>query len=172
MKSAKPLDSLILTLRGEKVLIDADLAEVYGVSTKRLNEAVKRNAERFPEDFLFRLTAKEKEEVVANCDHLARLKFSPQLPFAFTEHGALQAANVLKSDRAVAMGVYVIRAFVQMRGQLMMNAVIEKQLAAMDRKLLEHDEALAIIWNRLKPLLAPPPPPAQEPPKPRIGFKP
>ena len=172
MKRAKPLDSLILTLRGEKVLIDADLAEVYGVSTKRLNEAVKRNAERFPEDFLFRLTAKEKEEVVANCDHLARLKFSPQLPFAFTEHGALQAANVLKGDRAVAMGVYVIRAFVQMRGQLMMNAVIEKQLAAMDRKLLEHDEALAIIWNRLKPLLAPPPPPAQEPPKPRIGFKP
>ena len=172
MKRAKPLDSLILTLRGEKVLIDADLAEVYGVSTKRLNEAVKRNAERFPEDFLFRLTAKEKEEVVANCDHLARLKFSPQLPFAFTEHGALQAANVLKSDRAVAMGVYVIRAFVQMRGQLLTNAVIEKQLAAMDRKLLEHDEALAIIWNRLKPLLAPPPPPAQEPPKPRIGFKP
>ena len=172
MKSAKPLDSLILTLRGEKVLIDADLAEVYGVSTKRLNEAVKRNAERFPEDFLFRLTAKEKEEVVANCDHLSRLKFSPQLPFAFTEHGALQAANVLKGDRAVAMGVYVIRAFVQMRGQLLTNAVIEKQLAAMDRKLLEHDEALAIIWNRLKPLLAPPPPPAQEPPKPRIGFKP
>ena len=92
MKRSKPIESLILTIRGRKVMIDADLAAVYGVTTKRLNEQVKRNADRFPEDFLFRLTAKEKEEVVANCDHLAQLKFSPKLPMAFTEHGAIMAA--------------------------------------------------------------------------------
>jgi hypothetical protein len=168
MKPAKPIESLILTVRDQKVILDADLAELYGVPTKRLNEAVKRNADRFPEDFLFRLTTAEKDEVVANCDHLTRLRFSPQLPFAFTEHGALQAANVLKSERAVAMSVYVIRAFIQMREQIAANAAILKRLAEIDKTLLKHDEALRVIWRELQPLLNPPP----DPPKPRIGFRP
>lgn len=85
----------ILLVRGERVLVDADLAQLYGVSTKRLNERVKRNERRFPPDFAFRLTKTEKDEVVANCDHLANLKFSPVLPRVFTEHGAVMAANVL-----------------------------------------------------------------------------
>ncbi|HJV48929.1 MAG TPA: ORF6N domain-containing protein, partial [Geothrix sp.] len=101
-----PLASRILTVRGQRVLLDADLAELFGVTTKRLNEQVKRNADRFPLDFMFRLTAKEKAEVVANCDHLQRLKFSPVIPCAFTEHGAVMAASVLNSPEAIQASVF------------------------------------------------------------------
>ncbi|HXD31731.1 MAG TPA: ORF6N domain-containing protein [Pyrinomonadaceae bacterium] len=99
-----------LLIRGEKVILDVDLAGLYGVPTKRLNEQVKRNRGRFPTDFMFQLTSPEKSEVVANCDHLSTLKFSPQLPYAFTEHGAIMAANVLDSARAVRASVEVVRA--------------------------------------------------------------
>ena len=109
------IEGRILVLRGLKVMIDADLATLYGVPTRRLNEQVKRNRDRFPGDFMFQLDAAEKAEVVANCDHLAKLKFSKVLPYAFTEHGAIQAANVLASPQAVEMGIYVVRAFVRMR---------------------------------------------------------
>lgn len=136
MKPARPIVSLILDLRRRKVLIDADLAEIYGVTTKALNQAVNRNAERFPGDFVFRLTSKEKMEVVTNCDHLARLKFSPALPRAFTEHGAIMAASVLNSPQAVAMSVFVVRAFVRMREQLAANAAILRRLAEIDKDLL------------------------------------
>src|ERR1039457_2791190 len=94
------IEKAILSIRGEKVMLDSDLADLYGVTTKVLNQAVKRNASRFPTDFMFQLTEAEKNEVVTNCDHLARLKFSPHLPYAFTEHGALMLANVLNSERA------------------------------------------------------------------------
>lgn len=109
------LESRILTLRAQRVMLDTDLAELYGVTTKRLNEQVKRNADRFPGDFMFKLTPGEKAEVVANCDHLTKLKFSKVPPFAFTEHGAIQAANVLATPQAVEMGIFVVRAFVRMR---------------------------------------------------------
>ncbi|MGZ8473375.1 MAG: ORF6N domain-containing protein [Candidatus Deferrimicrobiaceae bacterium] len=99
-------------------MLDADLAELYGVTTARLNEQVKRNRHRFPDDFMFRLNPIEKAEVVAKCDNLLRLKFSPVLPFAFTEHGAIMAASVLNSHRAVEISVYVVRAFVRMREAL------------------------------------------------------
>jgi len=95
------IERLILVIRGQRIMLDADLARLYGVSTKRLNEQVKRNKERFPERFMFRLTAEERAEVVANCDHLQRLKFSPVLPHAFTEHGAIMAATVLNTSRAI-----------------------------------------------------------------------
>ena len=146
--------------------MDADLAAIYGVPTRALNQAVKRNAARFPKDFLFQLTHQEKKEVVTNCDHLARLKFSPVRPYAFTEHGALMVANVLNSARAVKMSVYVVRAFIKQREMLMAQADILKRLAQMDKKLLQHDEVLKVIWTELQPLLQPPP----APPKPRIGF--
>ena len=100
MTPAKPLESLILTIRGRKVVVDADLASVYGVTTKRLNEQVKRNVERFPEDFVFRLTAEEKAEVVAICDHLGRLRFASASPSVFTEHGAIMAASMLNSPQS------------------------------------------------------------------------
>ena len=99
------IESRIQVIRGLRVMLDVDLAALYGVQTKRLNEQVKRNRDRFPSDFLFQLTADEKTEVVANCDHLQNLKFSKALPFAFTEHGAIQAANVLASSQAVEMGM-------------------------------------------------------------------
>ena len=109
------IQSSILLIRGQKVILDADLAELYDVPTKRLNEQVKRNIDRFPPDFMFQLNLKEKEEVVANCDHLSRLKYSPSLPYAFTEHGAIMAASVLNSPRAVEISVYIVRAFVRLR---------------------------------------------------------
>ena len=95
------IESRILLIRGQKVMLDSDLAELYGVSTKRLNEQVKRNQNRFPADFMFKLTAKEKAEVVANCDPLQTLKFSPGLPNAFTEHGTIMVASVLNTPRAI-----------------------------------------------------------------------
>ena len=124
----------ILTIRGQRVLIDADLAELYGVSTKVLNQAVKRNQVRFPADFMFQLLPEEKIEVVTNCDHLAKLKFSKSLPFAFTEHGAIQAANVLNSPQAVDMGIYVVRAFVRMREMLATHQDLARRLADLEEK--------------------------------------
>ncbi len=105
----------ILLIRGKRVMLDRDIAELYGVPTKRLNEQVKRNAKRFPGNFMFRLKRKEKNEVVANCDHLKALTFSHNLPLAFTEHGVLMLANVLQSDRAIEMSVKIIDLFVKLR---------------------------------------------------------
>ena len=166
----------IMLVRGQRVMIDADLAELYGVPTKVLNQAVKRNLDRFPDDFMFRLNAAEKTEVVTNCDHLASLKFSKSLPFAFTEHGAIQAANILNSPQAVKMGVYVVRAFVQVR-QLLAN---HRELATRLNDLEEKTEALSLkqdsfakytrvqlkqMFDALRELMQPP-----EIPKKPIGF--
>ena len=134
-QSVPAIESRILSLRGLKVILDSDLAAIYGVSTKALNQAVKRNANRFPADFLFRLSAAEKAEVVTTCDHLRRLKFSPVLPRAFTEHGALMAANVLNSERAVAMSLFVIRAFLKMRETLVGRRELAQILGDLERKL-------------------------------------
>lgn len=112
------IERSIVIVRGLKVMLDSDLAELYGVSTKAFNQAIKRNHDRFPSDFMFRLTKEEKAEVVTNCDHLRRLKFSPAFPAAFTEHGAIMAATVLNTDRAIKVSVYVVRAFVKLREML------------------------------------------------------
>jgi len=108
----------IQAIRNKRVIIDSDLAKLYGVSTKRLNEQVKRNAQRFPNDFMFALTEDEKKEVVAKCDHLKRIKYSSALPNVFTEHGVVMAASVLNTDRAIQVSLYVVRAFVSMRHQV------------------------------------------------------
>jgi hypothetical protein len=160
-------ENLILTIRGRKVLIDNDLASLYGVTTKTLNQAVKRNQERFPDDFSFRLIQEEKTEVVTNCDHLASLRFSYQLPLAFTEHGAIMAASVLNSAQAISMSLYVVRAFVQLREAVAANAFVMKRLAEIDRTLLQHDGALRDIYRKILPLLQPP---LEEKPKRKIGF--
>lgn len=163
------IEARILVIRGKKVMIDADLAELYAVPTKALNQAVKRNAERFPEDFMFRLTAVEKQEVVTNCDHLTRLKFSSALPFAFTEHGAIQAANVLASPQAVEMSVYVVRAFVRLRELIASNTELAQRLDELERrveqKLHTHDQAIAGLINTIRELMRPP-----ETKKRSIGF--
>lgn len=166
MNEPQSIEPLILTLRGQRVILDADLSDIYGVQTKVLNQAVKRNSDRFPDDFMFRLNDAEKVEVVTNCDHLQKLKFSPQLPYAFTEHGAIMASMVLNSPEATAMSAFIVRAFVQMRERLTVNAQILQRLAEIDTTLLEHDQALRMIWQSLQPLLDPPP----DPPKRKIGF--
>jgi hypothetical protein len=155
---AQVVANRILLLRGQRVMLDADLAELYGVETRALNQAVKRNADRFPSDFMFQLTAMEKSEVVTNCDHLAKLKFSPSLPYAFTEHGALMLGNVLKSSRAVEVSLLVVRAFVQIREMLSAHKDISAKLDQMERKLSSHDQAIAGLIDAIRQLMNPPTP--------------
>jgi hypothetical protein len=146
-------------------MLDADLAELYGVETKRLNEQMRRNIERFPEDFMFRLSAEEKAEVVANCDHLAKLKYSPTLPYAFTEHGALMLGNVLKSDRAVEVSLMVVRAFVQLRQILASNAELSRKLVALEKN---YDIKFRAVFEAIHQLMTPSNPKKKRP----IGFAP
>lgn len=171
-------------------MLAADLARVYGVDTRALNQAVKRNAKRFPGDFVFQLTREEFESLrsqnailadgrMASRLSAANLKSQSvisswggarrSLPYAFTEHGAIMAAMVLNSPKAVVMSVYVVRAFTRMREQLTVNAIILKRLAEIDKTLLQHDSALRDIYRKLLPLLQPPLAPPT-PPKRRIGF--
>ena len=166
MTPVERIASRILVVRGQRVMIDADLAALYGVSTKRLNEQVKRNRARFPEDFVFRLTAAETAEVVANCDHLARLRFSAALPFAFTEHGALMASAVLNTPKAVEVSIFVVRAFVRMREALAGHKELSKRLDALERKLGTHGRSIGHILDALRQLTAPP----EQTRRRRIGF--
>jgi ORF6N domain len=173
---ASRIESRILVVRGLRVMIDADLAELYGVPTKVLNQAVKRNAPRFPSDFMFQLNAQEKTEVVTNCDRLQKLKFSKAMPQAFTEYGAVAIANVLASNQAVEMGIYVVRAFVQLRQAASLHADLAKRLAELeqktDRVAMQHDAfshntrtQLKQVFDALRQLMVPP-----DPPKRSIGF--
>ena len=168
MTQSEPLESLILTMRGQKVLLDADLAAIYGVTTKALNQAVKRNVERFPEDFMLQLTPEEwqllnRSQIVTGSQ---KHRDPRSLPKVFTEHGAIMAATVLNSAEAVKMSVFVVRAFVKMREHLAANAAILKRLAEIDKTLIEHDRVLLTLWQQIQPLLIPPP----DPPPKEIGF--
>jgi hypothetical protein len=137
-------------------MLDSDLAGLYGVETKVLNQAVKRNIVRFPADFMFQLTKEEKDEVVTNCDHLSKLKFSPSLPYAFTEHGALMLGNVLKSARATEVSLLVVRTFVQIREMLSSNKDLAIKLEALERKVSSHDQAISGVIDAIRQLMAPP----------------
>ena len=128
------VEKRILSIRGRRVMLDADLARLYGVTTKRLNQQVRRNPERFPADFMFQLTSAEKNEVVANCDHLRSLKFSPQLPQAFTEHGAVMLASVLNSAAAVQASLYVVRAFVHLRALLASHLALARKIKELEAR--------------------------------------
>ena len=162
----KNIEQHILLIRGEKVIVDGDLAEFYGVQTKRLNEQVKRNKDRFPDDFMFQLSEKEKSEVVANCDHLSKLKYSKALPYVFTEHGAIMAASVLSSPRAIEVSVYIVRAFVKLRRMVADNKEMSWRIAKIERQLAGHDEQIVELVKVIKQLLKPDPPPKTR----RIGF--
>jgi hypothetical protein len=155
----------IRPIRDQRVILDVDLARLYGVETRALNQALKRNRDRFPQDFVFELTREEIQGISQSVISLQKLRFSKSV-HAYTEHGALMAATVLNSPRAVAMSVYVIRAFVKMREDFAANAAILKRLAEIDKSLLTHDLALRDIYQKLRPLLEPPP----LPPKPEVGF--
>ena len=184
------VEDVILTIRGHKVILDRDLAMLYGVEVKRLNEQVKRNRDRFPDDFAFRLTLQEvtslKSQFATSSSpgmrsqiatasaqrsrsQIATLKRGHNIkyrPYAFTEHGAIMAATVLNSSKAVEMSVFVVRAFVKMREQLMATATLAKRLAEVEKLLLTHDSALRDLYQKIRPLLLPPP----EPAKTKIGF--
>ncbi len=160
----------IFVLRGHRVILDRDLAAIYGVSTGRLNEAVKRNADRFPEDFMLRLTQAEHAALISQ---IAISKPGRggrrKLPWAFTEHGAIQAANVLNSPRAIAMGIYVVRAFVQLREVLASNKDLARKLAALERSLVALDlktrSQFKEVYEAIRALMNPPPPKRRS-----IGF--
>jgi hypothetical protein len=160
------IEKRILLIRGQKVMVDSDLAKLYGVTSKRLNEQVKRNKERFPIDFMFKLSIEEKSEVVANCDHLKNLKYSYNLPFAFTEHGALMLASVLNSPKAVEASVYVVRAFVRLRELLASHKDLAQKLKELESKIEGNSEQIRDIIGAINQLLLPP-----EKPKRQIGFK-
>jgi hypothetical protein len=191
------LEPLIFTVRAHRVVLDADLARVYGASTKAFNQAFKRNQHRFPADFAFQVTAAEFEHLrsqfatssaqpadltglnwsqtvtsssTANASQFAmssmRHRGVTYRPWAFTEHGALMVANILRSDRAIQMSVFVVRAFVRLREHVAANTAVLRRLAEIDETLLRHDVALRDVYQKLLPLLQPSP----DPPKRRIGF--
>jgi len=157
----------ILVFRGHKILLDAGLAALYGVSTKRLNEQVKRNLERFPTDFLFRLSAAEVEALYRSHFATGSQKHrDPRFPpYAFTEHGAIMAAMILNSPRAVEMSVYVVRAFVRLRELLGSNTALARKLDELERKYQHHDEAIKAILSAIRELMNPPTPKSRP-----IGF--
>lgn len=197
---AEPVLPRIFTVRRQKVVLDADLAALYGVPTRQLNQAVQRNAGRFPSDFRFRLTPEEvanlKSQIVTSSledgkplrSQNVTLKTggkkslrsqnailederhggARKLPWVFTEHGALMAANVLRSEKAVQMSLYLVRAFVQMRETILANVTILKRLSEIDRRLIEHDAVLREVIERLQPLLDAPD--EDDADKPKIGF--
>ncbi len=146
-------------------MIDADLAEVYGTSTKALNQAVKRNRERFPSEFMFQLDRREKAEVVTNCDHLRSLKYSPTLPFAFTEFGAVMLASVLKTPIAVQASIAVVRAFIRFRETLATHKELAGKLGEPEKRIEAHDEEIANLFEAIRQLMEP-----QDTPSKRIGF--
>ena len=159
------IEQTILLIRGKKVILDYDLAKLFGVPTKALKQAVKRNENRFPTDFMFQLTKDEKIEVVTNCDHLTNLKFSPSLPMAFTEHGTIMVANLLNSAAAVNTSVFIVRAFVRMRESLSLNKEIAQKVAELERKVNVHDKSIKSIVGAIRQLMEPP-----KPKKNQIGF--
>ncbi|MGA7986002.1 MAG: ORF6N domain-containing protein [Burkholderiales bacterium] len=168
--SALPLERIegrIVLIRGRKVLLDVDLAHLYGVSTKRFNEQVRRNIARFPEDFMFRLSAAEWDALRSQIATLerGRGRHRKYLPLAFTEHGAIMAATVLNSARATEVSVYVVRAFVRLREFLAEHKDLARRLDAHERKLASHDQAIAGLVDTIRTLMAP-----AEPKRRPIGF--
>ncbi|OGV69166.1 MAG: hypothetical protein A3K19_15415 [Lentisphaerae bacterium RIFOXYB12_FULL_65_16] len=166
LTSAVPVSDCILVIRSQKVILDADLARLYGVPTRRLNEQVKRNIARFPPDFIFQLTSQEKNELVANCDRFRRLKHSTSLPHAFTEHGAIMAASVLNTPRAIQCSVFVVRAFVELRDTMAAHRKLATKLTALEQRLDRHDGEIQAILDAIRQLMAPPEPPQRK----KIGF--
>ncbi len=160
--------TLIFNIRGHKVILDADLARLYGVPTRRLNEQVKRNADRFPEEFVFQLTSEEAEALLLSRSQNAILKRGQNikyLPRVFTEHGALMAANVLNSPQAVTMSVAIVKAFVKLRQMALSIDELSRKVATLERGFKHHGKQFDAVFDAIRQLLAPP-----DPPRKRIGF--
>lgn len=162
-----PVESRILVLRQQKVILDSDLAELYGVPVRQLNQAVKRNLERFPADFMFQLTAKEdlilRSQIVTSSSGYGGRRY---LPYAFTEHGAIMAATVLNSPKAVEMSVFVVRAFVRLREMLGNNRQLASKINELEQRLETHDSAIQELIDAIKEMMTPP-----DGPRKKIGFQ-
>jgi hypothetical protein len=147
------IENKIFLIRGKKVMIDSDLAGLYGVTTKALNQAFKRNRGRFPDDFVFELSKIEKNYLVTNCDHLASLKFSYRLPNAFTEPGVAMLSSVLNSEKAVQVNIQIIRTFIKMREMIISNSGLRKKVEEMERK---YDKKFAVVFQAIIKLMKEP----------------
>ncbi|MDY6951064.1 MAG: ORF6N domain-containing protein [Thermodesulfobacteriota bacterium] len=153
MAPVEQIEQMIFLVRSQKVMVDADLAALYGVPTKVLNQAVTRNKRRFPPDFMFRLTKAERHELVTNCDRLRRLKHSSAFPRAFTEQGVAMLSTVLNSDRAIQVNIEIMRAFVRLRQMLASHKDLARKLAALEKK---YDDQFKIVFEAIAELMAPP----------------
>ena len=160
----------ILLIRGHKVMLDGDLAKLYGVSTKVLNQAVRRNRKRFPEDFVFQLTTEEYQSLRSQFVTLKRGRGTHRkyLPYVFTEQGVAMLSSVLKSQRAVLVNIEIMRAFVRLRRLLASHEELSRKLDALETKYADHDKQLALVFEAIRQLMEPP---AEEPKKGRIGFR-
>lgn len=171
MSDILPIESIaskIYMIRGHKVMLDADLAELYGVTTKRFNEQIRRNLERFPSDFMFQLTNDEYTSLrsqIATSNTASGRGGRRHLPLVFTEHGAIMAAAVLNSQRAVDTSIYVVRAFVKLREMLAGHKQFAERLEDLEKRLTEHDENFRIVFQAIKQLLK-----EDKKPKRKIGF--
>jgi hypothetical protein len=168
MKALLPMEVIegkIFLIRGQKVMMDRDLAGLYGVATKVLNQAVKRNIKRFPDDFMFKLTQSEKNELVTNCDRFKPLKHSTSAPFAFTEQGVAMLSSVLNSERAIEVNIAIMRVFVKLREMIATNKGLAHKFDQLERKIEKHDEEIKLIFDAIRQLMIPP-----EPKRKRIGF--
>ena len=164
-----PVDKIersIFLIRGQRVMLDRDLAYLYGVPTKVLNQAVKRNERRFPSDFMFRLTKEEKNELVTNCDRLKRLKHSSALPSVFTEQGVAMLSSVLNSERAIEVNLLIMRAFVRLREAMASSKEFARRLDELERRIASHDERIRTLFQAIRQLMAP-----REPREKKIGFQ-
>lgn len=168
MMSNVGIEQKIFLIRGQKVMIDRDLAELYEVPTKALNQAVRRNMIRFPEDFMFRLNEHEKEELVTFCDQFKNIKHSKQPPCAFTEQGVAMLSSILRSKRAVLVNIQIMRAFIRIRNLVSAHREFARKLNELERKVGKHDESIILLFEAIRKLMEPP----AIKPKPKIGFHP
>ena len=159
------VEGRIITIRGQRVMLDADLAIIYGVETKYLNRQVKRNPNRFPEEIAFQLTRKERDEVVTNWHHLTRLKYSYQMPMAYTEHGVCMLSSVLNSEAAIRISLHIVKTFVRLREFVSDYSALAAKLLQLEEKVGSHDEEIKALLGAIQEMLKPP-----RKPKRQIGF--
>jgi hypothetical protein len=146
------IENRIFLIRGQKVMIDRDLAELFGVKTKNLNTQVKRNFDRFPDEFIFRLNEKEKNDLAANCSHLSAIKYSRHTPIAFTEYGVAMLATLLKSERAVKMSIFIIKAFIALRKHIVLHKELDNKLELLEKRVFKHDSDIRELVRDIRKL--------------------
>ena len=156
------IESKIYLIRGKRVMIDADLAKLYEVQTKVLNQSVKRNKKRFPEDFMFQLTKHERDELVTICDHLSKLRFSPVLPYVFTEQGVAMLSTVLNSERAICVNIQIMRTFTKLREMIESHKDLREKIENMEKK---YDKQFQVVFDAIRKLIEP-----EVKPKRKLGF--